>query len=56
VRDKISPNFTNSEALRKMVASNLDITVVVDENNRLEGVVEREQVLTRMVLALTPNR
>ena len=55
VRDKISPNFTNSETLRKMVASNLDIIVVVDENKRLKGVVEREQVLTRMVLALTPK-
>lgn len=55
VRDKISPNTTNGEALRKMVTSNLDVIVVVDENNRLKGVVEREQVLARMVLALTPN-
>jgi uncharacterized alkaline shock family protein YloU/CBS domain-containing protein len=55
VRDKISPNTTNGEALRKMVTSNLDVIVVVDENNRLKGVVEREQVLARMVLTLTPN-
>jgi len=55
VRDKISPNTTNGAALRKMVTSNLDVIVVVDENNRLKGVVEREQVLARMVLALTPN-
>ena len=55
VRDKISPTTTNGEALRKMVTSNLNVIVVVDENNRLKGVVEREQVLTRMMLALTPN-
>lgn len=56
VREKISPASTNDEALHKMVASNLDVIVVVDENNRLKGVVEREQVLTRMVLALTPKK
>jgi len=55
VREKLSPNTTNGEALRKMVTSNLSVIVVVDENNRLKGVVEREQVLTRMMLALTPN-
>jgi CBS domain-containing protein len=55
VRDKVSPNSTNAAALRKMVTSNLDIIVVVDENNRLKGVLEREQVLSKMVLALTPN-
>jgi CBS domain-containing protein len=55
VRDTISPTTTNDEALRKMVTSNLNVIVVVDENNRLKGVVEREQVLTRMMLALTPN-
>jgi uncharacterized alkaline shock family protein YloU len=31
VRDKISPNSTNVEALREMVKSNLDLIVVVDE-------------------------
>ena len=47
VRDDISPNSTNSEALRKMVESNLYSIVVVDENNRLKGVLEREQVLSK---------
>ena len=56
LRDTISPNAPNSEALRKIVTSNLDFIVVVDENNRLKGVIEREQVLSKMVLALTPNR
>lgn len=55
LRDKVSPNATNGEALRKMVESNLNIIVVVDENNRLRGVLEREQVLSKMVLTLTPN-
>jgi uncharacterized alkaline shock family protein YloU len=56
VRDKIAPDFSNGEALSTMVKSNLDVIVVVDENNRLKGVVQREQVLTRMVLALTPTK
>ena len=56
LHDTISPNAPNSEALRKMVTSNLDTIVVVDENNRLKGVIEREQVVSKMVLALTPKR
>jgi predicted transcriptional regulator len=56
VRDKIAPDFTNGEALSTMVKSNLDVIVVVDENNWLKGVVQRDQVLTRMVLALTPTK
>lgn len=55
LRDKVLPNVTNGEALRKMVESNLDLIVVVDENNRLKGVLEREQVLSKMVLTLTPS-
>jgi predicted transcriptional regulator len=38
-----------------MVASNVDIIALVDENDRLKGVIEREQVLSKMVLALTPT-
>jgi hypothetical protein len=34
VRDKISPNSTNGEPLRRMVESNLDVIVVVGENDR----------------------
>jgi CBS domain len=56
LRDKVSPHVTNGDALRKMVESNLDLIVVVDENNRLKGVLEREQVLSKMVLALTPSK
>ena len=56
LRDKVSPNATNGEAPRKMVESNLDFIVVFDENNRLKGVLEREQVLSKMVLTLTPSK
>ena len=56
LRDKVSPNATNGEALRKMVESNLDLIAVVDENDRLKGVLEREQVLSKMVLTLTPSK
>jgi hypothetical protein len=55
IRDTIPPNSTNAQALRKMVASNVDIIAVVDENDRLKGVIEREQVLSKMVLAFTPT-
>jgi predicted transcriptional regulator len=55
IRDTIPPDSTNAQALRKMVASNVDIIAVVDEKDRLKGVIEREQVLSKMVLALTPT-
>jgi hypothetical protein len=53
VRKTISIRSTNAEALREMVAHNLDAIAVTDETNRLRGIAEREQVLGRMVLALT---
>jgi predicted transcriptional regulator len=35
-----------------MVDKNIEALVVTDANNRLEGVAEREQVLSRLILAL----
>lgn len=53
VRETISTQSTNAEALREMTRQNLEALVVIDENRHLTGVVERKQVLSRMMLALT---
>lgn len=53
VRKAINIQYTNVEALREMTEQNLEALVVVDEKDHLKGVIEREQVLSRMMLALT---
>jgi len=53
VRETISTECTDAEALSEMLEQNLEALVVIDENRNLKGVVEREQVLSRMMLALT---
>jgi hypothetical protein len=53
VRKTISENEPNSRALQEMEEQNLEALVVTDETRLLKGVVEREQVLSRMMLALT---
>jgi hypothetical protein len=52
VKKTISIKSTNAEALREMLAQNIEALVVIDENKKLRGVVEREQVLSRMMLSL----
>jgi hypothetical protein len=47
----ISASSTNIEALREMQAQNLE-ALVVDEQTMLCGVIEREQVLTSIMLSL----
>jgi hypothetical protein len=54
VSKAISTKSTNAEALREMIERNSRFLVITDENNRLKGIVEREQVIGKMVLALTP--
>jgi hypothetical protein len=49
----ISTTATNAEALREMVKQNSRFMVITDENNRLQGIAEREQVIGRMLLTLT---
>lgn len=53
VSETIRTQSTNAEALREMTKRNLEALVVTDESNQLRGVVEREQVLSRMILSLT---
>jgi hypothetical protein len=54
VSKAISTKSTNAEALREMIERNSRFLVITDENNRLKGIAEREQVIGKMVLALTP--
>lgn len=53
VRKTISIRSTNVEALRETSAKNIDALVVTDEDNRLKGIAEREQVLSKMMFDLT---
>ena len=53
VRKTISTSSTNAEALREMMAKDLEALVVTDEDSRLKGIAEREQILTKMVLDMT---
>jgi hypothetical protein len=55
VRKRVSISSSNAEALRVMADNNLEAVVVTDENDQLKWIAERQQVLSRMVLALTPD-
>lgn len=52
VTSTISTCATNIEALREMAAQNLEALVVIDADRRLRGVVERQQVLSKLMLAM----
>lgn len=52
VKETVTTRATNAEALREMERQNLEALVVVDEKMHPKGVVEREQVLIRLMLAL----
>ena len=54
VSDVITVAHTNAHALREMDRLNLEALVVVDEDRRVAGIVERDQVLGKMLLALAP--
>jgi hypothetical protein len=56
VRDAITTKHTNEHALREMERQGLEAIVVVDEERRVVGVVEREKVLSTMLLALSEQR
>jgi len=48
----VSTQSTNVEALREMTAQNLDALVIIDQDRRVKGVVEREQLLSKLLLAM----
>jgi hypothetical protein len=49
---KVLPSATNAEALQRMTEDDLIAIPVVDEDRRLRGIVEREQLISRLVLSL----
>jgi hypothetical protein len=53
LRKVVPTNATNAEALSAMTTNNLGAIAVVDEDRRLRGVVEREQIISKLVLSLT---
>jgi CBS domain-containing protein len=52
LRKVVPSHATNVEALAAMTASNLDAIAIVSDDRRLRGVVEREQLVSKLVLAL----
>jgi predicted transcriptional regulator len=47
----ITTKTTNIDALKEMTAQDLDALVVTDDQ-MVKGVVEREQILSRLILAI----
>jgi hypothetical protein len=54
VTEAITTSHTNAHALREMDRLNLEALVVVNDAKRVAGIVERDQVLSKMLLALVP--
>ena len=52
IEKAISTKSTNEDALRDMIEKNIEALVVIDGKRKLRGIVEREQVLSRMMLML----
>ena len=52
LRHIVPTSATNADALSAMTANNLGAIAVLDESRRLRGVVEREQLVSKLVLSL----
>lgn len=50
--EAVSTSDSNIDALSKMMALNLDAIPVIDDSRKLKGVIEREQVLSKLMLAM----
>jgi CBS domain-containing protein len=51
-KDAVTVKTTNAEALKAMETQNLEALVVVDDKGKLKGIVEREKILSKMMLSL----
>jgi hypothetical protein len=49
----LSTKASNLDALQEMTNKNMDALVITDESKRLAGVVEREQILSKLLLAMS---
>lgn len=52
VTTTVKASDTNIFALEKMTELNIDALIVTDENDKLKGVVERVQLLSKLLLAI----
>ena len=52
IKDTISTQSTNTEALQQMTKEHLEAIVVIDEERKLKGVIEREQITSKLILTL----
>lgn len=52
LREQMLTNETNVRALQRMTALKLDAMAIVDANRRVLGVVERDQLVSTLVLSL----
>ena len=55
VKTNVLTTDTNLKALKKMTDQKMGALIVVDEHGKLKGVVEREQVLSKLILAVTKS-
>ncbi|HLZ56557.1 MAG TPA: CBS domain-containing protein, partial [Ktedonosporobacter sp.] len=53
IQEKVNCKESNISALKKMTEQKKNLLIVVDDNGKIQGVVEREQVLSKLMLALT---
>jgi len=53
VQETVKTTETNISILQKMTDLNIDVLIVTDEHRKLKGVVERTQILSKLILALT---
>jgi CBS domain-containing protein len=52
ITSTISTRTTNLEALKQMTERNIEALVVIDDDRKLRGVVEREQILSKLLIGL----
>jgi len=52
ITSAISTRTTNLEALKELTTRNIEALVVIDDNKKLKGVVEREQILSKLFIGM----
>lgn len=52
VKEALNERSTNGEALRQMTELNIDTMALIDRDRCLKGVVERDEIVNRIMLAL----
>jgi hypothetical protein len=53
IKPTVLSTDTNLKALEKMTEKKMDALIVTDKNRMLKGLVEREQLLSKLILAMT---